>query len=75
VLKGDKTGTWTDVGIGHKVTVVYELPNDAPLARRIEQKSSTFVGTFEAIDGPRRLVKAKHMLGDKKFILATTARS
>ena len=69
VLKGDKTGSWTDVGIGHKVTVVYELPNDAPLARRIEQKSSTFVGTLEAVDGPRRLVKAKHILGDKKFIL------
>ncbi len=69
VLKGDKTGAWTDVGIGHKVTVVYELPNDAPLARRIEQKSSTFVGTLEAIDAPRRLVKAKHLLGDKKFIL------
>jgi len=68
-LKGDKTGSWTDVGIGHKVTVVYELPNDAPLARQIEQKSPTFVGTLEAVDAPRRLVKAKHILGDKKFIL------
>ena len=56
--------------VGHHVTVVYDLPGDAPVARAIEQTSATFVGTLDAIDASIRMVKAKHLVGDKKFNLA-----
>src|SRR5207245_7266107 len=60
--------------VGHKVTVLYEIPNDKPLARRIEQKSETFTGSLTAIDAPERTVKAKQLLSSKKFRLARDCR-
>ena len=40
------------------------------MARQIDQTSARFVGTLEAIDASARTVKARHVVGDKKFNLA-----
>jgi hypothetical protein len=70
VLRDDRNGSLEDVKVGHHVTVVYELPGHSPVARAIEQTSATFVGTLNAIDASARTVKAKQLIGDKKFNLA-----
>lgn len=70
LLAGGKNGKFDDVKIGHRVAVVYELPGEQPVARRIEQTSETFTGNLSAIDAQERTVKAKHLLGEKKFRLA-----
>lgn len=70
VLKDDKTGSLKDVNVGHRVTVLYEAPNDALVARQIEQASEKFVGTLDAIDASTRTLKAKSLGGERKFNLA-----
>jgi Cu/Ag efflux protein CusF len=70
VLKDEKEGKLDDIKVGHKVTLVYEAPTGSPVLREIEQKSATFVGTLDAVDVSARTVKAKHLLGNKKFNLA-----
>ena len=70
LVKDDKSGTLDDIKTGHKVSVTYETPNEALVARRIEQKSSTFVGDLSAIDVPARTVKARQLFTNKKFNLA-----
>jgi len=74
VLKDDKTGGLTDVRVGHTITVVYETPHNGPVARQIEQSSATYVGTLDAIDASSRTVKAKHLIGKKKFNLANNCK-
>src|SRR5206468_2100254 len=74
VLRDERNGSLDDVMVGHHVTVVYELPGDAPVARAIEQTSATFVGTLDAIDASARMVKAKHLVGIKKFNLADNCK-
>jgi len=70
VIKDNDTKTLDDLEVGHTVNVIYEMANDSPLARRIEQKSPTFVGTIKAIDAETRTVKAKDLLAEKTFHLA-----
>jgi Cu/Ag efflux protein CusF len=71
VIKNDKTKSLDDLKVGHTVTVIYEsLNNNSLVARRIEQKSPTFVGTIKAIDADTRTVKAKDLLAEKTFHLA-----
>ena len=70
VIKDDDTKALDDLKVGHTVNVIYESPNGSPLARRIEQKSPTFVGTIKAIDAESRTVKAKDLLAEKTFHLA-----
>ena len=70
VVKDDDTKTLDDLSVGHTVNVIYESANDSLLARRIEQKSPTFVGTIKAIDADTRTVKAKDLLAEKTFHLA-----
>ena len=70
VIKDDNTRTLDDLKVGHTVNVIYESANDSPLARRIEQKSPTFVGTIKAIDAETRTVKARDLLAEKTFHLA-----
>src|SRR5205823_12955965 len=74
VLRGERNGSLDDLKVGHHVTVVYELPDDSPVARAIEQTSATFVGTLDAIDASARMVKAKHLVGVKKFNLADNCK-
>jgi hypothetical protein len=74
ILAGGKAGKFDDVKIGHKVAVVYELPGDKPVAWRIEQKSETFSGSLTAINATERTVRAKHLVGEKKFQLASDCR-
>ena len=71
VLHNDKTGTLTDVRPGELVTVTYETPKGTALAREIAQTSATFTGTLTAIDLAERTVKAKTMLGTRRFNLAS----
>ena len=70
IIKDDNTKTLDDLKVGHTVNVIYESPNGSLLARRIEQKSPTFVGTVKAIDAETRTVKAKDLLAEKTFHLA-----
>lgn len=69
-----KDGTLDDVRPGDKVAVIYELPGGSPVAYRIKERSSTFVGTVDGIDLSDRTVKAKDMFGNKKFNLADGCR-
>lgn len=70
MLRDERTGTLTDVKPGHRVTIVYETPDNKATARRIEQTSATYAGTLTAIDLNERTIKAKQMFGSKKFNLA-----
>lgn len=70
VLRGNKSGTLASVKPGHRVSVLYEIPNGKRIAREIDQTSATFVGTLTAIDLNARTLKAKHVFGTKKFNLA-----
>jgi len=69
-VKNDKARTLDDLKVGHTINVIYESVNDSLLARRIEQKSPTFVGIIKAIDAETRTVKAKDLLAEKTFHLA-----
>ena len=70
IVKDGGEGKREDVQIGHKVTVVYETPDNQPIARRIEQMSSTLVADLSAVDLTERTVKAKQLLGNKTLVLA-----
>ena len=75
VLNDEKAGSLSDLEPGHSVSVVYERPDrDSYVARRIEQKSESFVGTIRAIDAGTQTVKAKGFLSEKKFNLADDCR-
>jgi len=74
VLRNNKAGEPTDVRIGHRVTLMYENPGNALVARQIAQMSATFTGTLTAIDTAERTVKAKSLTGTKKFNLADGCR-
>jgi len=74
VLRNDKTGALGDLKIGHTVSVIYETPEGALVVQRIEQKSETFVGTIRAIDAGARTVKARSLMGERKFNLADGCR-
>ena len=56
--------------VGSYVTVIYETPNDKLTARQIAQTSALFTGSLTAIDLTEQTVKAKALLGVKKFHLA-----
>ena len=68
-LRNNKSGTLADVQPGHRVTVTYETPGETPVARQIAQTSASFTGTVTAVDTTDRTVKAKSLLGSKKFNL------
>lgn len=51
-------------------TVRYTESGGAKVAQRIEQASSTFTGTVEAIDADARTIKAQHLFSEKEFNLA-----
>jgi hypothetical protein len=73
LANGDQ-GTLADVRPGDRVTVIYELPGGSRVAYRIRDRSSTFVGTLDAIDLSVRTVKAKKLAGEKAFTLADKCR-
>jgi len=70
VLHDEEQGTLADINAGHHVSVVYELPSRAPVAREIDQTSATFSGTLTALDASDRTIKAKHLTGTSKFFMA-----
>lgn len=70
VLRDDKSGELKDVQPGHRVTVTYETPDNAEIAREIAQTSETFTGALTAIDLNDRTLKAKAFMSAKKFNLA-----
>jgi len=73
-LAAGGTGTLADVRPGDRITVIYELPGGAPIAYRIRDESSTFVGALDAINLPARTLQAKQMTGEKTFQLADKCR-
>jgi len=50
LLQRNARGRLTDVKLGDQVTIVYEVPSGQLMARKIEKKSVTFVGTLNSID-------------------------
>jgi Cu/Ag efflux protein CusF len=66
-LRGGQPGTLADIQTGNHVTVTYETPNNKPTARQIAQTSATFTGSLTAIDLEAKTVKARTLLGTKKF--------
>lgn len=70
VLRDDRAGTLADVLTGHRVKVIYEIPNGTATARQIAQKSAAFSGALTAVDLNDRTLKAKNMLSAKTFNVA-----
>jgi Cu/Ag efflux protein CusF len=70
VLRKDKAASLENLKIGQTIQVVYESSNGSTLARRIEQKDESYVGTIQALDAGQRTVRAKGLLTEKKFNLA-----
>jgi hypothetical protein len=70
LLRDERPGTLTDVRPAHRVTVTYEIPNHTPTAHQIAQTSATYSGTLSAIDLAERTLKAKALVGEKRFNLA-----
>jgi Cu/Ag efflux protein CusF len=74
-VKDNKSGSLEDLKIGQTVDVIYEPHGDSCyLARRIEQKHPTFVGTIRSLDAATRTVKAKNFCDEKQFRLADGCR-
>lgn len=69
-LSGDKSGSLVDVQPGYYVTVTYELPNDKPVAREIEQTGTTFTGELRAVNLEDQTVIAKSLFGIDTLHLA-----
>lgn len=69
-LRGDKNGSLADVQPGYYVMVTYEMPNDKPVAREIEQTGTTFNGELRAVNLDNRTVIAKSLFDTDKFHLA-----
>lgn len=70
MLRNSRFGTLDDIQVGHRVTVLYEVPDKVATARQIAQTSATFEGAVTAIDTNERTLKAKSVFGTKKFNLA-----
>jgi Cu/Ag efflux protein CusF len=69
-LSGGKTGSFADVQPGYYVMVTYEVPNDKPVAREIEQTGTTFTGELRAVNLNDQTVVAKSLFGTDTFHLA-----
>jgi hypothetical protein len=68
---GKGSVTLENVKWGDRVTVVYEVPEDKLVARKIELPDTVFTGSLAAVDAADRTVTAgKRYLGDRKFHLA-----
>jgi hypothetical protein len=72
VILGRENKTWTmaDLKLGHRVTVTYLDLGSTNVASKIQQSSLSFSGTLEAIDADARILRAQHLLAEKKFSLA-----
>lgn len=73
-LWNGREGTLADMHPGDRISITYELPDRSPVAYRIGEKSSTFLGALEAVDLPARTVKAREKSSEKKFNLADDCR-
>jgi hypothetical protein len=69
-LHGGKAGTLASVLSGERVTVTYETWDGRSTARQLAQTNATFSGNLTALDLSERTVKAKGLLGTKRFNLA-----
>lgn len=75
VMLGDeKSGALGDLKVGHRVVLVYETPETGALMRQVTLDGKTFNGTLTAIDVNERTLKARTLLGSKKFSLARDCR-
>lgn len=67
----NKPATIHDLKLGHRVTVTYLDLDSGKQATKIQQTSLVFSGTLEAIDVDARMLRAQHMLSEKKFSMAS----
>jgi hypothetical protein len=69
-LYDNPSGTLANVHPGNHVTVTYETPYDANVARRIAENNQVFTGELTAINLNKRTVAAKDILSRKDFNVA-----
>lgn len=70
IFHDGKSRDFTELKIGHRVTVKYLTPDDVHLARTIEQKSLEYAGRVDAIDARTDTVKAGSLVANRTFRLA-----
>ena len=70
IFRDGKSRDFTELKIGHRVTVKYLTPEDVHLARTIEQKSLEYAGRVDAIDARTDTVKAGSLVANRTFRLA-----
>ncbi len=69
-LHDDKSGTFSDVRVGNHVTVVYEGPRGALVAKKVTQDSIRFTGELIAMDLNDRTLKVRELMTPKQFTVA-----
>lgn len=74
VSRDKSSATLDDLRLGNKVEVIYEVENGAMKAVRLEQHSLHFSGVINAVDTTTRTVKARQLLSEKKFTLASDCK-
>ncbi len=69
-LRQNKNAGLNSLQLGDAVTVVYERGHNPLTARRIEEYSTMFTGTIEAVDLSTRTIKTRGASGERQFSLA-----
>lgn len=67
-------GTPAELQTGDRISIIYELPGGSPVAYRIRDMSSSFVGAIEAVNLTDRTVKAKALHDEKTFDLGSSCQ-
>lgn len=70
ILRDGKRGAFTNILKDSHVRVTYEIPDETPTARRIEQTSIVFTGTLKALDLAAGTLKARTGFHTKDFKIA-----
>ena len=71
VVQGrDNPWTFSDLKLGHPVTVTYLNAGSTNVAAKIRQAHEAFRGTLEAMDADARVIRAQHLLSERKFTLS-----
>jgi len=70
VLHDQENAALSNIKLGDHVTVVYETPPGADVARQISETGISFTGSVVAIDLPHHMISTKGVFGVKQFNLA-----
>lgn len=70
IFRDGKPRDFSELKVGHRVTVKYLTPDEVNLARSIEQRSLEYTGRVDAIDARTDTVKAGSLVANRTFRLA-----